>query len=45
VKHGILSLIWLDAVIVAAVAPLPYSIGVALLIVPAYVLGRWVYST
>ena len=45
VKHGILSLIWLDAVIVAAVAPLEYSIGVALLIVPAYLLGRWVYST
>ncbi len=45
VKHGILSLIWLDAVVVAAVAPLEYSIGVALLIVPAYVLGRWVYST
>jgi 4-hydroxybenzoate polyprenyltransferase len=45
VKHGILSLIWLDAVVVAAVAPLPYSIGVALLIVPAYLLGRWVYST
>jgi 4-hydroxybenzoate polyprenyltransferase len=45
VKHGILSLIWLDAVVVAAVAPLQYSIGVALLIVPAYLLGRWVYST
>ncbi|MCI0362215.1 MAG: UbiA family prenyltransferase [Planctomycetaceae bacterium] len=45
VKHGILSLIWLDAVVVAAVAPLEYSIGVALLLVPAYLLGRWVYST
>jgi 4-hydroxybenzoate polyprenyltransferase len=45
VKHSILSLIWLDAVVVAAVAPLEYSIGVALLLVPAYLLGRWVYST
>lgn len=45
VKHSILSLIWLDAVTVAAVAPLEYSIGVALLLVPAYLLGRWVYST
>jgi 4-hydroxybenzoate polyprenyltransferase len=45
VKHSILSLIWLDAVTIAAVAPLEYSIGVALLLVPAYLLGRWVYST
>ena len=45
VKHSILSLIWLDAVVIAAVAPLEYSIGVALLLVPAYLLGRWVYST
>jgi len=45
VKHSILSLIWLDAVMIAAVAPLEYSIGVALLLVPAYLLGRWVYST
>ena len=45
VKHSILSLIWLDAVTIAAVAPLEYSIGVALMLVPAYLLGRWVYST
>jgi 4-hydroxybenzoate polyprenyltransferase len=45
VKHSILSLIWLDAAVCAAVAPLPYSIGVAALLIPALVLGRWVYST
>jgi 4-hydroxybenzoate polyprenyltransferase len=45
VKHSILSLIWLDAAIIAAVAPIPYSIGVAALLIPALLLGRWVYST
>jgi 4-hydroxybenzoate polyprenyltransferase len=45
VKHSILSLIWLDAAIVAAIAPLPYAFGVVALLIPALLLGRWVYST
>jgi 4-hydroxybenzoate polyprenyltransferase len=45
VKHSILSLIWLDAAIVAAVAPLPYAFAIAALLIPALLLGRWVYST
>jgi 4-hydroxybenzoate polyprenyltransferase len=50
VKRSILSLIWLDAATVAAFAQpidgLPLmAIAVAALLVPALVLGRWVYST
>jgi 4-hydroxybenzoate polyprenyltransferase len=45
VKHSILSLIWFDAAIVAAVAPLPYAFAIAALLIPALLLGRWVYST
>jgi 4-hydroxybenzoate polyprenyltransferase len=45
VKHSILSLIWLDAAVVAAVAPLPYAFAIAALLIPALLLGRWVYST
>lgn len=45
VKHSILSLIWLDAAVCAAVAPLPYAFAIAALLIPALVLGRWVYST
>ena len=50
VKRSILSLIWLDAATVAAFAQpiggLPlYAIAVAMLLVPALYLGRWVYST
>ena len=45
VKHSILSLIWLDAAMIAAVAPIAYSLGVLTLLIPAYLLGRWVYST
>jgi 4-hydroxybenzoate polyprenyltransferase len=45
VKHSILSLIWLDAAIVAAIAPLPYAFGIVALLIPALLLGRWVYST
>jgi 4-hydroxybenzoate polyprenyltransferase len=45
VKHAIISLIWLDASIVLVTAGPAYGIAVAALIVPALVLGRWVYST
>jgi 4-hydroxybenzoate polyprenyltransferase len=45
VKHSILSLIWIDAAVVAAIAPLPYAFGVVALLIPALLLGRWVYST
>jgi 4-hydroxybenzoate polyprenyltransferase len=45
VKHAILSLIWLDAAAAMAVAPWNYAIAVAALLIPALLLGRWVYST
>ena len=45
VKHSILSLIWLDAAIVAAAAGPAYGVAIAVLLLPALVLGRWVYST
>ncbi len=45
VKHSILSLIWLDAATAIAVAGPAYGIAIALLLVPALLLGRWVYST
>jgi 4-hydroxybenzoate polyprenyltransferase len=45
VKHSILSLIWLDAATAIAVAgPLP-GLAIAALLIPALILGRWVYST
>jgi 4-hydroxybenzoate polyprenyltransferase len=45
VKTGILSLVWLNVGLVAAVrGPVPAAI-VAALWVPAYLLGRWLYST
>jgi hypothetical protein len=45
VKHSILSLIWLDAAVALAVAPWHDAIAVAALLIPALLLGRWVYST
>lgn len=45
VKHSILSLIWFDAATVAMVAGPTYGLGIAALLVPALLLGRWVYST
>jgi 4-hydroxybenzoate polyprenyltransferase len=45
VKHSILSLIWLDAATVLAVADPTYAIAIAALLIPALLLGRWVYST
>jgi 4-hydroxybenzoate polyprenyltransferase len=45
VKTGILSLVWLDIALVAAVrGPQPAAM-VAALWVPAFILGRWLYST
>ncbi len=45
VKTGILSLVWLDVGLVAAVrGPQPAAM-VAVLWVPAFLLGRWLYST
>jgi 4-hydroxybenzoate polyprenyltransferase len=45
VKHSILSLIWLDAATALAVAPPVYAVAIAALLIPALLLGRWVYST
>jgi 4-hydroxybenzoate polyprenyltransferase len=45
VKVGILSLVWIDVGLVAAVrGPLP-AMAIALLWLPAFLLGRWLYST
>ena len=45
VKHSILSLIWFDAAVTAATAGPWHGLAVAALLIPALVLGRWVYST
>ena len=45
VKQCILSLIMFDAAITAFAAGAPYGLGVALLLAPTLLLGRWVYST
>jgi 4-hydroxybenzoate polyprenyltransferase len=45
VKLSILSLIWFDAATTLVVAGPAYGVGIALLIIPALLLGRWVYST
>jgi hypothetical protein len=45
VKHSILSLIWLDAATAVAVAGPVYGVAIAALLIPALLLGRWVYST
>jgi len=45
VKTGVLSLVWLNVGVVAAVRGPFYALAVAVLWVPAFVLGRWVYST
>ena len=45
VKTGILTLVWLHVGVVAAVrGPEPAAL-IALCWVPAYILGRWLYST
>jgi 4-hydroxybenzoate polyprenyltransferase len=45
VKHSILSLIWLDAAAALATAPPLYAMCIAALLIPALLLGMWVYST
>ncbi len=45
VKTGILSLVWLDVGLVAAVRGIGPAAAVAILWLPAYSLGRWLYST
>jgi 4-hydroxybenzoate polyprenyltransferase len=45
VKHSILSLIWLDAATATAAAGPVYGVAIAALLIPALLLGRWVYST
>lgn len=45
VKTGVLSLVWLNVGVVAAVrGPIP-ALAVAILWLPAFLLGRWLYST
>lgn len=45
VKTGIFSLIWLNVAMVAAVRGPESSLAVAAFWVPAFLLGRWLYST
>ena len=45
VKTGVLSLVWLDVVIVAATRGPLLAVVVAALWVPAFWLARWLYST
>jgi 4-hydroxybenzoate polyprenyltransferase len=45
VKTGILSLVWLNVGLVAAVRGVAPAAAIAALWVPAYLLGRWLYST
>ena len=45
VKTGILCLVWIDVGLVAAVRGPGPAAAVAALWVPAYALGRWLYST
>ena len=45
VKTGIFALIWIDVGLVAAVRGSQAATAIAALWVPAYLLGRWLYST
>jgi 4-hydroxybenzoate polyprenyltransferase len=45
VKTGVLSLVWLNVGIVAAVRGPITAIAVAVLWIPAFLLGKWLYST
>jgi UbiA prenyltransferase family len=45
VKVGVLSLVWIDVAAVAAVRGPSAAIPVAALWLPAFLLGRWLYST
>jgi 4-hydroxybenzoate polyprenyltransferase len=45
VKHALLSIIVLDAAVTLLVAPPGCGLAIAALLLPAMLLGRWVYST
>lgn len=45
VKTGVLSLVWLDVAVVAAARGPAQALIVAALWVPAFLVGRWLYST
>jgi 4-hydroxybenzoate polyprenyltransferase len=45
VKTGVLSLVWLDVALVACVRGPIEALAVASLWLPAFLLGRWLYST
>ncbi len=45
VKTGILSLVWLHVGVVAAVRGPGFALPIAALWLPAFILGRWLYST
>ena len=45
VKLGVLSLVWLDFGVVAALRGPSLAMAIAALWVPAFLLGRWLYST
>ncbi|MGE3820083.1 MAG: UbiA family prenyltransferase [Isosphaeraceae bacterium] len=45
VKTGVLALVWLDVGLVAAVRGPVHALAVAALWVPAFLLGKWLYST
>jgi 4-hydroxybenzoate polyprenyltransferase len=45
VKSAIFSLVLFDAAVALAAAPAVYSLGIVLLLLPMFLLGRFVYST
>lgn len=45
IKHCILSLILLDAMVCSLVCTWPYAVGIVVLLVPTLLLGRKIYST
>jgi hypothetical protein len=45
IKSGIFSIVVLDALAAFAVAGPVAAIGILLLLIPAIVFGRWIYST
>jgi 4-hydroxybenzoate polyprenyltransferase len=45
VKAGIFSLVWIDVGLVAAVRGPQVALSVTVIWLPAYLLGRWLYST
>ncbi len=45
VKRMILGLILLDALLASVFVPLPWAAGMMLLLLPGWLLGKWIYST